>query len=77
MCGGDGGFMSIYGGESMAAGTPKDIHFNVELNTDVSKRKVSHDIFNLGNYVLYSIVYYCIYYLTYSGFRKIPSQFET
>ena len=40
MCGGDGGFMSIYGGESMAPGTPKDIHFNVELNTDVSKRKV-------------------------------------
>ena len=58
MCGGDGGFMSIYGGESMAPGTPKDIHFNVELNTDVSKRKVSYDIFNL--YIVLNTTVYTI-----------------
>ena len=75
MCGGDGGFMSIYGGESMAAGTPKDIDFNVELNSGVSKRRGFYDFFNLV--IIYRIVYYCIYYLTYSGFRKIPSQSET
>ena len=67
--------MSIYGGESMAAGTPKDIDFNVELNSGVSKRRGFYDFFNLV--IIYRIVYYCIYYLTYSGFRKIPSQSET
>ena len=61
MCGGDGGFMSIYGGESMAPGTPKDIHFNVELNTDVSKRKVSYDIFNLGIIISYIVLYTTVY----------------
>ena len=48
MCGGDGGFMSVYGGETMTAGTPKDIHFNVELNSGVSKIKGFFDLFNLA-----------------------------
>ena len=60
MCGGDGGFMSIYGGESMAPGTPKDIHFNVELNTDVSKRKVFL-IWQYRHFMSYIVLYTTVY----------------
>ena len=59
MCGGDGGFMSIYGGESMAAGTPKDIHFNVELNSGVSKIKGFYDLFNLA--IKFSSPFYALF----------------
>ena len=36
ICGGDGGFMSVYGGDTMAPGTPKNLYFNVEMNTQVN-----------------------------------------
>ena len=74
MCGGDGGFMSVYGGETMTAGTPKDIHFNVELNSGVSKIKGFFDLFNLAVNNSRVLFMHC---LTYSGFRKISSQSET
>ena len=35
MCGGAGGFMSVHTAPAMLPGTPNEIRFDVELNTQV------------------------------------------
>ena len=38
VCGGDGGFLSVYWGDSMIPGAPKDLTFDVEMDPMVNEK---------------------------------------